>query len=155
MRNKILVLGLICLFFISCTIEKKEEESATFVDSIDEIFGKPKTNEESGIVLVKHELTECMIHYHFFPIGISDYEKELCIDLAPKIKKYFESYRSIWELNILIKSPFQDIYGNLTWKPVFSAKFSRDIIEKINWNNFIKKDLLEVAENVMWFRKIE
>lgn len=130
-------------------IEKKKE---TAQDSIKKIFGAKKAD-DSGVVSIRYAKPDCTIHYDFFPLGLFKYEEELGVKLMPKIEKLYKKHAEIESASILIRGPFQDKYGNITWEPVVSFEFTRDIFNRINWDRFLEKDLLKVAKNVTWHRR--
>lgn len=142
----VLVLHLLGVF------EKKDAPS-TPGTSVWEIFGRPDRMEESGAVMVEYQQPDCIIHYNFYPRGKSEYEKELGLELASKLKKLFEKDERIGNVFVTIFGLFTDTYGNTGWKPVLYFEFDRETFNSISWNRLIKQDLLEVVKNLKWFRK--
>jgi hypothetical protein len=132
--------------------EMAKKETAKVEDSIKKIFEAKKAG-DSGVVSIRYAKPNCTVHYDLFPLGLFKYEDELGMKLMPKIKKLYQKHAEIENVIILIRGPFQDRYGNMTWEPVVSFEFTRDVLNQINWSRFFNKDLLKVAENVVWHRK--
>lgn len=43
--------------------------------------------------------------------------------------------------------PFDDAYGNTTWRKMFTIEMSRDTAAKINWDSFLSTNLPKVADS--------
>lgn len=141
---------LVLCFFGGCKKEKSVPNPKTLVW---EIFGRPDKIEDSGVVLVEYEQPECVIHYNFYPRGKSKYKEELGAELTPRLKKLFKRDKNIENAVITIFGPFTDTYGRYGRKPVLSFEFGRETFNSIDWNDFVKQDLLEVVKNLRWYRK--
>ena len=95
----------------------------------------------------------CIIHYRYFPFGLFGFEKELGIELAPKIHEFYETDNRAQYVKFIILGPFDDVYGKRKWDTVVSFEFTRGIYSRINWSNFSETNLLTVANNVSWLKK--
>jgi hypothetical protein len=159
MRIKIFIIELFCLFLIGCSLEEKDilpnTSAESFKAAVEDIFGLSKSELSSGIGRIQYSKDESVINYHFYPTGYFKFEDELGVDLAPKIKRLYEIGGEFDRITFLIKGYFEDKYGKGEWLPVLSFEFNKTIYYKVNWENFLKQNLLEVSENVKWFRRIE
>lgn len=135
-------------------IKPSETPEISFKKAVRKIFSTPKKEKDSGVTQIIYSKDQCVIHYNYFPLGFFKYEEELGNDLSSKIKKLYET-ESIDKIYFLINGPFQDKYGNLSWKPIVAFDFDRELFNKINWKNFLNSDLLKVAKNVNWFRPVK
>ena len=126
---------------------------STFRRAVMEIFGTQRNHKSSGVGSIQYTETDVYIQYNFYPLGLFNYETELGVELVPKIRKLYKLSGKFDNIAFLIQGPFQDKYGNLTWKPVVSFEFSRETFNKINWENFLNQDLLKVSKNITWSRK--
>jgi len=117
-------------------------------EAIEEIFGVYENDNESGITMVTVTSDEAIIYYNFSPLGIKDFYYELGINLSDKINKFYSNNTSISNLVFKIFGPFQDNYGNIKWKRMIEFEVSRELYEKINWDNFYGKDLITIVENI-------
>ncbi|MCK9327260.1 MAG: hypothetical protein M0P69_17340 [Bacteroidales bacterium] len=151
LRN-ILVLLLAVLFSIALSGCSGESKSATPETSAYKIFKEAK-NDNDGIVNVAFfEKQETMparmnITYQYYPLG-KDLKREIGVNMASKIKKLYETVPEIDETVFTIQLPYQDKYGNTTWKKSIQFTFTRDIYEKVNWDDFTDNRLLDIAENI-------
>lgn len=158
MRIKILMVGLACLFLINC-IGKKEEPIAPistatdFKSAVRRIFGQPTGSESSGVGRIQYGEDSSVVHYKFYPLGLSKYENELGIELASNIRKLYEVGGKFNSITFFIEGLFRDKYGKTKWLPIVSFEFTKPIYNRINWANFFEGDLLKVAKNITWFRK--
>jgi len=151
--------GLIALFVISffATISSFSSKSAiqpiTPEDQIKSIFGVPKSNNDNGIVQLQYSDQNALIHYRIFPLGaIMSYPEEIGVELASKIHKLFTENTQLNKMSIFVIFPFDDKYGNTTWKQYCSFEMTRTTHDKINWDNFASQNLLGVAENLQYYR---
>lgn len=154
--NKIITSTIIAgsVFMIICFLSVcKKKEAASPKTLVWDIFGRPSKIEDSGAVSVEYDPAECVIHYNFQPRGNASYEEELGTELAPKLKKLFERDENIEDAFLTIFGPSTDTYGRYGWKPILSFEFDRDTFNSIDWGSFGKKDLLNVAINLKWYRK--
>ena len=157
MKAKVLVLGFVCFVLIFCGVSKEPvapiSNAAEFHDAVIKIFEGYQSGDESGVATVSYDKESSVINYDFFPLGMFKYEDELGVELATKIKRLYEIGGEFNSITFLIHGPFQDAYGKNQWKPILSFEFSKQIYNKINWDNFVSQDLLKVAQNVEWFRR--
>jgi hypothetical protein len=154
--NKIITSTIIVIsvFMVICLLNVcKKKEAANPKMLVWDIFGRPDKIEDSGAVLVEYDPAECVIHYNFQSAGKSKYEEELGTELTPKLKKLFEKDKNIEDAFLTIFGPSTDTYGRYGWKPALSFEFDRDTFNGIDWGSFSKKDLLNVAINLKWYRK--
>jgi hypothetical protein len=140
-----------CLFL--CDACKKEEAPLTPTKLVREIFGRPEKVEDSGVISVEFDQPNCIIHYNFNPPGKSEYEEELGKELTAKITRLFERDKNIGSVQITIFGLSTDSYGNYGWKPALYFELDRATIESDDWKKLDKKDLLNAAKNLKWFRK--
>lgn len=99
------------------------EPSATPEEAAYKIFGEAKEDDNNdGIVEVvffeKQETlpTRMNITYRYYPFSTKDLEKRIGVNMARKIKKLYETVPEIDETIFTIQLPYQDKYGNTTWK---------------------------------------
>lgn len=110
--------------------------------------GYSKGNHDNGVIKISYEDNALFVDYRFYPVGISSIRKELGIQLASKIRKLYENESQIDTVIFNVYLPYQDKYGNEFWKPTAGFTMTRSIFDKINWNNFLTSNLLDIAEDV-------
>ncbi|ADU50187.1 hypothetical protein Tmar_0062 [Thermaerobacter marianensis DSM 12885] len=111
-------------------------------------LGKQEGDESSGAVSAKLVGDgHIQVEYRFYPLGAVDVERELGVHLSPKLRKVFRDHADLQRLDMQVYLPYDDGYGNTTWKPAFSFAFDRNLYEKINWDNFVPQNLLDVVDN--------
>jgi len=151
----IIIAGLIWISGLFKGKKAPEPSTLTLQASVMQIFGSPKGQDDSGVIKVIPGEKDCAIHYRFFPLGMFGFEKELGSDLAPKIKTFYQKDGRAENLTFLVLGPFDDAYGNRKWNPVVSFEFTREIYNRINWQNFLNSDLLSITDNIIWMRKVQ
>ena len=57
------------------------------------------------------------------------------------------------QVEFYIFLPFSDDYGNQDWKVYISFTTDRDLVGKINWDNFYGQDLLKVVKDKQQYIK--
>lgn len=110
--------------------------------------GYASDEEDSGVMKVTISDNDLLIDYAYYPVGITAISKEIGIELTSKIKTLYEKEYDVNKAIFNIYLPYDDRYGNITWKPTAGFTFTRSIYEKINWDNFSASDLLNIAEDV-------
>lgn len=118
---------------------------------LESVFPSPNDDKSSGMTQYKIDDFEAVIDYNFFPAGISSFDEELGVKLASKIKTFFEANNYFNKIKIVAHGPFDDGYGNYNWEPLISFEITRDIYEKINWDNFISQNLVKISQNVKFY----
>lgn len=141
------------LFFLLIGCSSSYIDKSNPENLLKSVFGQPQNNNDNGMVDFQISGQEAIIHYHYFPVGITSYEEEVGFELSPKLKTLFETSNTFDEIIIVAYGPFSDVYGNITWKPMLSMEITREIINKINWDNFDERNLTKIAKNVKVFRK--
>jgi len=146
---------LLMLLFIVGTIGCSDDSEipATPEEAAYKVFGEAKDDGngiETAAFLPKEETMPARlgIVYHYYPLSGKDIKSEIGINMTRKIKKLYESSPDIDEAVFVIQLPYQDKYGNTTWKKAIQFTFTRDIYEKINWDNFLDSQLLDAVEDV-------
>jgi len=160
--NNVKIIGFLILMVLIFSIwviiklipREKDSLQISFEENVKKIFGVPTNQDDSGVTEVYYEEIDSAIHYHLYPSGLTSFKKEVGIKLASDIKKLYKKDNRAGNITFLILAPFQNKYGNTSWRPVLSFEFTRDLYTKINWDNFLKQDLLNVVRNLEWFRKI-
>ena len=147
--------SLTILIFCLCSFDacKKEEAPLRPTKLVREIFGRPESVEDSGVISVEYEEPDYVIHYNFNPPGKLKYEEELGEELTAKIKKLFDRDETAGNVKITIFGLSTDTYGNTGWKPKLYFELDRATVDSDEWKKLDKKNLLEAVNNLKWFRK--
>ncbi|HEY8414835.1 MAG TPA: hypothetical protein VIK99_03585 [Thermaerobacter sp.] len=112
-------------------------------------IGTAKDEDDSGAVSAKLEGEgHVLLGYHFFPVGVSELDREIGVLLTPKLKTAFEKHPELQRLTVHLYLPYQDAYGNRSWELAMRFVFDRDLYGKINWDNFVRQDLLKVVKDL-------
>lgn len=133
---------------IGCSDEPKSPEETAY-----KIFGEAKDDSNGITTAIFSPKEETMparmgIIYHYYPLSGKDIKSEIGINMTRKIKKLYETVPDIDETIFVVQLPYQDKYGNTTWKKGLQFMFTRDIYEKINWDNFLDSQLLDTVEDI-------
>lgn len=144
--------SLLAILIVGCSSDT-QVANLTPEEAIKQVLGMPQDKEkDSGVAKVEKDGSEYVVTYNFFPAGVSDFNSELGVELTQKIKQLYGNNKQIDKLQFVCYGPYQDDYGNITWKPVVSFKVSRAIFSKINWDNFSDTNLIKIAEDVKQLR---
>ena len=99
-----------------------------------EVLGRPEGDEGSGVMSSGYDGSVLEVEYQHFPLGLRELEKEVGNALVPMFKKVFE-FTTAEEVVVEVFGPFEDKYGNYTWKHVLTLGISRASFERINWDH--------------------
>lgn len=148
----ILLTSLLAILIVGCS-SNNNVSNLTSEEAIKQVLGTQQgKDKDSGVTKVEKDGSEYVVTYNFFPAGVSDFNSELGVELAQKIKQLYEDNKQIDKLQFVCYGPYEDDYGNITWKPVVSFKVNRAIFSKINWDNFSDTNLIKIVEDVQQFR---
>ena len=70
-----------------------------------------------------------------------------CYNILKQIKDY-KNYNKIKKVDVMIMADLQDVYGNVKEGKVFSGAFSKEDLDKINWDNFLWENTGKLATNI-------
>lgn len=148
----ILLTSLLAILIVGCSSDSQVANLKP-EEAIKQALGTQQDKDkDSGVTKVEKDGSEYVVTYNFFPAGVSDFNSELGVELTQKIKQLYEDNKQIDKLQFVCYGPYEDDYGNITWKPVVSFKVNREIFSKINWDNFSDTNLIKIAEDVQQFR---
>ena len=130
--------------------EKKQEQVAPdLAQQVLATIGTAPNDDSSGGVSAKLEGDgHVLLGYRFFPVGISELDREIGVDLAPKLREAFEKHPELQKLTVNLYLPYQDVYGNESWELAMRFVFDRELYGKINWENFTRQNLLKVVKDL-------
>ncbi|NLU09429.1 MAG: hypothetical protein GXW90_00515 [Tepidanaerobacter acetatoxydans] len=152
MRRKGIVIAAVVLLtvvlaIVGCSSKPDTSSPEALLESI---FTSPRDDKSSGMTNYQINGSEATIEYNYFPVGISPFDEELGVHLSSKIKDLFEQ-DYFDKITIIAKGPFDDGYGNYNWVPLISFEFTREIYDKINWDNFVSQNLVKISQNVKFY----
>lgn len=129
--------------------EQRQEAAADLAEQVLATIGTAPNDDSTGGVGAKLEGEgHVLLGYRFFPVGISELDREIGVDLAPKLREAFEKHAELQKLTVNLYLPYQDVYGNESWELTMRFVFDRDLYQKINWANFQRQDLLKVVKDL-------
>jgi len=124
------------------------ESYKTDSSAISTIFGVYKDGKGSGVVGYEYKDGILNISYYMYPIGISEIDSEIGMNLAEKFRKLYAKRDNIDAISFYISLPYQNAYGNVQWRLYASFDINRELINKINWDNFYPQDFIKVVHNL-------
>lgn len=122
--------------------------SACSSDPVISVWGEPTKNKG----LVKHALDEetgaLTIAYKHTPWDeTSVYQDELGFAVGDKLRRTFEKLDEVRSITVIGYAPLlTDNLGNYEWVPRVRFVLTREMYEKINWDNFDPSNLFDVCE---------
>lgn len=133
--------------------QEGQQQAADLAQQVLAAIGTAPNDESSGAVSAKLEgKGRVLLGYRHYPLSAENINNEIGMMLAPKLRKVFEKHSDLQAVIVNVYAPFQDQYGNVTWEKYVTFTFDRELYEKINWQNFITKNLLQVAKDVKWHK---
>lgn len=136
-------------------IVKAEEDMSTLEERISDIIykviGKEEDKEDSIISLsvVSGNVRAVM---RKIPLSERVYKTQLLID-SKKILEKLSELEEIEYINLEWQGKFTDQYGNSEWSPVMRVSMERETLDKINWKDFDKNNIENVADDY-WQHKV-
>lgn len=118
-------------------------------DVIYEVFDEE--NDFDGSNSVKEfSFDENSNHLELFVYGKDNLwmiKEGMWMDIAEVLQKLKEEYELINSANFTIVFPLQDQYGNESHDAVMTANFPKDVLDKINFSNFMYENIPNIAED--------
>lgn len=108
------------------------------------VWGEPENNNDSGITSIRFSEQVLTVAYHYYPF--SDALPEAQSELADLFERVFREFDEVLTIKATIYFPWDDGYGNFTWRPCIRAAMSRATANRINWDSFLNSNLPEVCE---------
>ncbi len=143
--RKCIVLSVI-IILVAGLVGCSSKSPVTPQEAAYKIFGEAK-DDSDGIVEVAFSEAKMNMVYQYYPLG-KDLKKEIGVNMASKIKKLYKTVPEVDEAVFIVQLPYEDKYGNTTWKKSIRFSFTRNLYEKINWKDFLNSRLLDVVENI-------
>ena len=148
----LLLAFLMITFLPGCKQAVKEKEKNYLriipLSEIYSIFGEAKGT-KSGVLDILQSVGEVIISYGFYPKDISEIDKEIGIELTPKIKDFYKKEKNVDKgiFIVFVPSPVRPS----GWKPFVSFLITRDLVKKASWTNMLDTELLDLALEVKYF----
>jgi hypothetical protein len=141
----LVLLGLV--FSEVCKSKDKGDLKIIPLSTFYSIFGEAEDT-TSGVIDVGQTDNGILISYHFYVEDLSDFEREIGLDLAPKIKEFYKKIEEADKVDFTIYVPQMD---ESLWRPYVSFEVTRKLIDETDWTRFLDTELLEVVLNVKYY----
>lgn len=143
----VLVGGLVLILVAVALINPAPPDPAKRAQAV---FGVAKGNRDSGLVQVTIAENEAVLHYRFFPAGLAEFEKELGVDLAPKLRRFFREVKAVRYATVLVLAPYE-AGGSIAWMPKLSFQIAGSSLAEAG-ADFQDSMLLSLAYGIERFR---
>lgn len=153
-RKPFIFFGIVLLAFLtfgftsSCKSKKIPETEIVSFETITPIFGRSEAN-GPGAFDASQADNQILISYRFIPKDVANIDKELGIDLAPKIQECFKKFKKIETITFGIYIP--RVAGQPEFKPYVSFDITRKIMDETELLDMLASNILRVSENVKYF----
>jgi uncharacterized protein YcfL len=112
------------------------------IDSVSAVMGKAQT-QVSGVFDVNQADTELQIVYHFYTDQMSDIDDDIGVDLAPKIREFYRTFKTIDRVVFSVEVSHPTTLD--VWTPYCSFATTRQLIEETDWTNLLAADFFKVV----------
>ena len=111
------------------------------------ILGEAK-EDNPGVEDIEQSGTELIIYYRFVPKDADALQEELGEDLAPKIKKIYETDKAADILHFVVSIPFVEETGGTSYKRQLSFIMTKKIFDETDWTGLLSRDFLKVVQDL-------
>jgi hypothetical protein len=111
------------------------------------ILGEAK-EDYPGVQDIEQEGAEFIIYYRFIPKDTNTLQEELGEDLAPKIRKVYETDRAVDVLRFDVSIPFTEETGTAGVKRQLSFTINRKIFDETDWSGLLGRDFLKIVQDL-------
>ena len=163
-------IGLLIFLVLGGIIKTMDEEEATnksaaevqdeeldlgeeISDIIYKIIGKEEDKEDSIISLsVGNGSTRVVMRE--IPISTKTYKTELLTN-SKRILERLTEFEELEFINLEWQGKFTDKYGNSDWNPVMRIDMKRETLDKINWKDFSKDNIENIADDYWQHKNLD
>jgi len=111
------------------------------------ILGEAK-EDYPGVQDIEQAGNELTIYYRFVPEDTNTLQQELGEDLAPKIKKIYETDKAVDVLRFAVSIPFTEEAGGTNFKRQLSFTMTRKIFVETDWTGLLSRDFLTIVQDL-------
>jgi hypothetical protein len=136
------------------TAEKAETAApGTAVETPDQtstlrtILGEAK-EDLPGVQDIEQSGSDLVVYYRFIPKDTNALQEELGEDLAPKIRKIYETDPAIDILRFDVSIPFTEEPGATNFKSQLSFAMTRKIFHETDWTGVLDRDFLKIVQDL-------
>lgn len=111
------------------------------------ILGEAK-EDYPGVQDIEQEGSEFIVYYRFIPQDTNRLQEELGEDLAPKIRKIYETDKAIDVLRFDVSIPFTEEAGVTNFKHQLSFTMTKKIFAETDWTGLLGRDFLKIVQDL-------
>jgi hypothetical protein len=111
------------------------------------ILGEAK-EDYPGVQDIEQMGNELTIYYRFIPKDTNTLQEELGEDLAPKIKKIYETDKAVDVLRFAVSIPFTEETGGTSFKRQLSFTMTKKIFVETDWTGLLSRDFLKIVQDL-------
>jgi hypothetical protein len=111
------------------------------------ILGEAK-EDFPGVQDIEQTESELIVYYRFIPKDPDAMQEELGEDLAPKIKKIYETDKEADVIHFDVSIPFVEETGGTSYKRQLSFVMTRKIFIETDWTGLLSRDFLKVVQDL-------
>jgi hypothetical protein len=108
------------------------------------ILGEAK-EDYPGVQDIEQSGSELIVYYRFIPKDTNTLQEELGEDLAPKIKKLYETDKAADVLRFVVSIPFTEETGGTSFKRQLSFVMTRKVFIETDWTGLLSRDFLKIV----------
>jgi hypothetical protein len=153
-REMVVYFGILATVFLSFLLasssksEKIAETEIVSFETITPIFGRSEAG-GPGAFDASQVDNQILVSYRFIPKDAANIDKELGLELAPKIQQFFKKFKTINTITFGLYIP--RVAGQPEFKPYVSFDITRKVMNETVLLDLLATDILKVAENVKYF----
>jgi hypothetical protein len=108
------------------------------------ILGEAK-EDYPGVQDIEQAGSELTVYYRFIPKDTNTLQEELGEDLAPKIKKLYETDTTVDVIRFVVSIPFSEETGGTSFKRNLSFSMTRKVFVETDWIGLLSRDFLKIV----------
>lgn len=133
----------------STSQQQAKQQAPDLAQQVLATIGTAPNDESSGAVSAKLEgKGRVLLGYRHYPLKAENIDREIGAILTSKLRRAFEKHPDLQAVTVNVYAPYQDQYGNVTWEKYVTFTFDRELYGKINWDNFVHQNLLNVVKDL-------
>jgi hypothetical protein len=122
-------------------------ESPDQTSNLRTILGEAK-EDLPGVQDIEQSGSELLVYYRFIPKDTNTFQEELGEDLAPKIRKVYETDPALDILRFDVSVPFTEESGAPNFKSQLTFTITRKIFLETDWSGLLGRDFLKIVQDL-------
>jgi len=128
-------------------VEKAAPADQITMPMVASVLGKAEADHSGAFDMTIGD-NELWIVYHFYTPEIQDIDDDIGVDMAPKIKELYKTFKTLDRVVFVVHVSHPDSIPE--WKPYCAFVMTRKVIKETNWTDLLDRDFFKVVQELRY-----